>query len=339
MVLSTMSSRLLLFIASLSFQLFGQPLQRFEAVEPHMGTLFRIELYAADTQQAQAGFHDAFERIAQLDQTLSDYRPDSELNRLTRAAIGHPVQVSDDLLRVLSAAQKVSEKTDGAFDVTIGALTHLWREARKANYMPDSAALVAAKQRCGFSKMQVDLSEHTVKLDEAGMQLDAGGIAKGDAADQALLVLSAHGIKSALVAASGDLAFSDPPPGAAGWKIGLDSFDKANSAFTRVLVLANAAVSTSGPGEQHLDSGGKRYSHIINPVSGSGLTSELTVSVVTTRGIDADSFATAASVLGPERGLAFIENQPDTSAIVLTVENGRSRIVESSGFRKLPTAQ
>ena len=334
-----MSSRLILLLISLGSQLSAQSLQRFEAVEPHMGTLFRIELYTADSREAQAAFHDAFERIAELDEKLSDYKPDSELNRLTRDAVHHPVPVSDDLLRVLSAAQTLSEKTDGAFDITVGALTHLWRDARRRNQMPDEAAVAAAKDRCGFRKMHLHGAAHTVELDQPGMQLDAGAIAKGDAADQALLILSAHGIKSALVAASGDLAFSDPPPGQAGWKIGLDSFDKANSAFTRVLVLANAAVSTSGPSEQYFDSGGKRYSHIVDPVSGTGLTEELTVSVVAPRGIDADSFATAVSVLGPARGLAFIEKQPGTSAVVLTVENGKSRIVESSAFEKLPAAQ
>jgi thiamine biosynthesis lipoprotein len=310
----------------------AQTPQPYEAVEPHMGTLFRIKLYAANEEQAQAGFKAAFARISQLDNELSDYKADSELNRLTREAVHHPMPVSDDLLRILSTSESLSQQTNGAFDITVGPLTHLWREARKSNQIPDDATVAAARERCGFRKLHVDVQHHTVTVDRSGMQLDAGAIAKGDAADQALRVLSEQSIRSALVAASGDLAFSDAPPGEVGWKIGLDSFDKAGSPFTRVLTLANGAVSTSGSSEQHLDAAGKRYSHIIDPVSGMGLTRDLTVSVLAGSGIEADSYATAVSVLGPDRGLAFIEAHAGTSALLLTIESGRPTIIESSRF-------
>ncbi len=300
-----------------------------------MGTLFRIKLYAADADQARDAFRAAFTRISELDNDLSDYKPDSELNKITSEAVHRPVPVSADLFRVLSAAQSLAEKTDGAFDITIGALTHLWRDARKANRMPDNAAVAEARARCGFRLLHLDPAHQTVELERPDMQLDAGAIAKGDAADEALKVLSARGIRSALVAASGDLAFSDAPPGESGWKIGLDAFDTPASPFTRVLRLTNAAVSTSGPTEQHINSGGKQYSHIINPRSGLGLTHEITASVVARRGIEADSFATAVSVLGEQRGLAFIESQRDASAVILTTgADGKPQIIESSRFAK-----
>jgi FAD:protein FMN transferase len=325
-----MSSKLLvpLFLAAVSLQLRAQSLQAYEAVEPHMGTLFRIKLYAGSKEQAQAAFTAAFKRIGELDAELTDYKADTELSRLTREAVDHPAPVSDDLLRILSASQKLSADTGGAFDITVGALTHLWRDARKQKQLPEHDALAQALVRTGFRKLHLDLSEHTAEVDQPGMQLDAGAIAKGDAADQALAVIARYGIKSALVAASGDLAFSGPPPGEAGWKIGLDSFDKPGSPFTRVLVLSNAAVSTSGANEQHFCVAGTCYSHIIDPNSGMALTRDITVSVVAPRGIDADSFATAISVLGPERGVAFVNRQPGASAIILTVENGKSSIIE-----------
>src|ERR1041385_1532803 len=106
-------------------------LQRFEAVEPHMGTLVRIQLYADSEQRAADAFRAAFARIAQLDEALSDYKPDSELNRLSRAAAGVPVKVSADLFQVLAASQKLAEETGGAFDVTLGPVIRLWRQARK----------------------------------------------------------------------------------------------------------------------------------------------------------------------------------------------------------------
>jgi FAD:protein FMN transferase len=112
-------------------------LRSFEAVEPHMGTLFRIKLYAADEQRARTAFRAAFDRVKALDAILSDYKPDSELNRISQ----NPVRVTEDLFRVLAASQKLAEETGGAFDVTLGPVIRLWREARKSNRLPDSAAL------------------------------------------------------------------------------------------------------------------------------------------------------------------------------------------------------
>jgi FAD:protein FMN transferase len=304
----------------------ASPLHLYEAVEPHMGTLVRIKVYVSEEAQAQAAFRAAFDRIAQIDAALSDYRPESELNRISREAVGRPVPAGADLFAVAAAAQQFARETDGAFDITSGALTHLWREARKLERVPDAAAVEAARQRCGYRKLHLDAARHTIELDAPEMQLDAGGIAKGYAADQALAVLSKLGIRSALVAASGDLFFSDAPPGERGWKIGVDALDNP-------LLLAHAAVSTSGSSEQHLDAGGTRYSHIIDPKTGMGLSTDMTVTIVARRGIDADAAATAVSVLGRDAGLAFIRGRPDLAALIVTKDNsGHYECVESSRF-------
>ncbi len=167
-------------------------------------------------------------------------------------------------------------------------------------------------------------------LDEAGMQLDVGGIAKGYAADEALSVLAQSGMRSALVAASGDLAFGESPPGQRGWKIGIDSFDRPEAGFTRVLELSNAAVSTSGDTEQHLDLGGKRYSHIIDPRTAMGLTRPISVTIVARHGIEADGLSTAVSVLGPDRGIELVEKQPGARALIVTGRGKEAHLVESS---------
>ncbi len=294
-----------------------------------MGTLFRIKLYASDEAQAQSAFRSAFARITALDNTLSDYKPQSELDRISQMAVHRPVPVSDDLFRVVARAQALAEETQGAFDITVGPLTHLWREARKNQRIPDAEILQAARARCGYRKLHLDTAKHTLEFERSGMQLDVGAIAKGDAADQALLTLAQCGIKSALVAASGDLAFSDAPPGETGWRVGIDSLDQARAPFTKVLLLANKAVSTSGPSEQHLDAGGVRYSHIINPLSGFGLTREITASVTARHGIDADSFSTAVSLLGVQRGIEFIEKHRDASVLIVAEVNGQERVIES----------
>jgi len=203
--------------------------------------------------------------------------------------------------------------------------------------VPSSAEIKQTQVKCGYRKLRIDPVAQSVEFAEEGMQLDAGAIAKGDAADQALLTIGRCGIRSALVAASGDLAFSDAPPGEAGWKIGVDSLDSAQARFPKTLVLSNAAVSTSGSTEQHLDAGGVRYSHIIDPQSGLGITRDITVSVIAPKGIEADSLATAVSVLGAERGLSFIEQQPGASAVILVNESSRPKLLESARFQTLRT--
>lgn len=303
-----------------------------------MGTLFRIKLYAASQQEAQNAFRAAFDRIAQLDDMLSDYKPESELSRLSTTAVGHPETVSASLFEVVASAQDLARQTGGAFDITLGPVIRLWREARKTGNIPEKAALDEARSHCGYQLLKLDPSHRTIELEKAGMALDVGGIAKGYAADEALAVLKSKGIRSALVAASGDLTFSDAPPGRPGWKIGLDSFDKASAPFTKILVLQNAAVSTSGDTEQHLDTHGKRYSHIINPKTDMGLTDPVTVSIVAPRGIVADSLATAVDVLGPEKGMAFVNARHDVAALIVVRTPNAPRVLESDRFRELPVA-
>ena len=128
--------------------------------------------------------------------------------------------------------------------------------------VPSREEIEAAVARTGFRKLHIDSGARTVEVDEPGMQLDLGGIAKGYAADEALAVLAQCGIHSALVAASGDLTFSGPPPGKPGWRIEVDPAGQVTGPLTRVLLLTHAAVSTSGDHEQHLDAAGNRYSHI-----------------------------------------------------------------------------
>jgi thiamine biosynthesis lipoprotein len=310
--------------AALALLLSAATLQPYEAVQPHMGTLFSIKLYAASEQQAKEAFRAAFARIAQLDATLSDYKTDSELSRITALAIRTPRPISNDLFEVLAKGQLLAEQTGGAFDVTVGPLTHLWRQSRRARSLPKPEILTDALAHSGYRKMHLNGSSHTVSFDVAGMQLDVGGIAKGFAADEALKVISGLGIKSALVAASGDLAFSEAPSVEKGWKVAIDALPQA-------LLLTNGAISTSGAAEQNFEVNGVRYSHILDPQTGLGLTSNITTTVIAPRGLDADGLATAINVLGIDRGLAFIEDQAGCAAIVS--QGGQVR--ESTSFRAL----
>jgi len=300
-----------------------------------MGTLVKITVYTTDEQGAAKAFRAAFDRIAELDRILSDYKPDSELNQLTTVAVGRAVHVSDELFTVLAASQDLAAATKGAFDITQGPVIRLWREARKSGHVPDDDALQDARSRSGYQKLHLDAGHHTAIVDQAGMALDVGGIGKGYAASEALAVLGRLGIRSALVAVSGDLAFSNAPPGQSGWRIDIHADDPALASVPSVLELTNAAISTSGATEQHLDVGNRRYSHIIDPSTGIGLTDDITVTVIAPNGLEADGLDTAVSVIGRERGLSLIESHSGAAALIVQRTPTGIVVTMSPRFRRL----
>jgi thiamine biosynthesis lipoprotein len=285
-------------------------LERFEAVEPHMGTLVHIVIYAPDQTVARRAFQAAFARVAELDEILSDYKAESELSRL--CATGSAT-VSVDLFRVLEASQRLAAESEGAFDITAAPMIRLWREARKTGILPDAPAIEAARARSGWRKLTLDARTRWATLSQAGMQLDVGGIAKGYVADETVQVLKQIGIRSALVAASGDIVVSDPPPGKAGWDLTLELLGG-----TRDIQLRNAAVSTAGDTEQFVEINGTHYSHIIDPATGMALTRRIAVSVIAPTGLEADGLDTTISVLGLDRGLALMKSHPKASALIVT---------------------
>lgn len=271
---------------------------RFEYRQQHMGVEARVVLYAASEESATAAARAAFARIAVLDSLLSDYRVDSELSRLSYRAGGAPVPVGPELFLLLARAQEMARITDGAFDVTVGPLVQLWRGARRSGVLPTEAERREALARTGWRNLELDSASRTARLLREGMRLDLGGIAKGYAADEALRVLRAAGVESALVELGGDIVVGAPPPGTRGWRIAVVDPDPAMP----VGPLANAAISTSGDAEQFVVVGGERYSHIVDPRTGLGLRDRLAATVVAADGITADALSTALTVLGPEAG-------------------------------------
>ncbi len=294
-----------------------EPLTRFTFTEPHMGTRFQLTLYAPDEAKARAASKAAFERIAELDRIMSDYKPDSELMQLCKKSGGAPVSVGPELFHVLAHAQEIAGLSDGAFDVTIGRVSRLWRRARKSHELPSADELAKARDLVGYKNLILDPDAQTVRLAKRGMMLDLGGIGKGYAADEAQEVLKKHGITRALVAAGGDIVVSGPPPDADGWSVGVAPLNNPNAKPSRYLVLKDSAVSTSGDFEQHIEIDGKRYSHLIDPRTGVGLSERLSVTVIARHGIYADPLTKAVSVLGAERGLALIESLEGTAALIV----------------------
>jgi FAD:protein FMN transferase len=305
------------------------PSSRFELTEPHMGTQARVVLYAHSRVEAEGASRAAFARIGQLDAALSDYRTNSELMGLVRSAGQGPVPVSHDLFRVLAHAQELAARSDGAFDVTAGALTRLWRGARRLGELPSAERIARARRTSGFRFLRLTETPRTAEL-AAGVMLDVGGIAKGFAADEALAVLAQHGMSSALVAVGGDMALSGPPPGRAAWTIDIAGLKLPGAPTLEPLLMVTGAVSTSGDAEQWMDVAGVRYSHILDPRSGWPLTGRSSVTVVARTGMEADGLATALAVLDLHAGRRLVDATPGAAAIWVRERDGRVTVQRSS---------
>lgn len=313
----------------------GEPLRRFEFTQPQMGMPFRIVLYAARESQAADAARAAFARVAELNRVLSDYEEDSELVRLNRSAgSGMAVPVSPDLWRVLERAQRLAARTDGAFDVTVGPAVQLWRRARRQRELPAPERLAAALRAVGHRHLVLDARRRTARLDVPGMRLDLGGIAKGYALDEALAVLRGRGLPRALVSGGGDMAAGAPPPGARGWRIELAAPDVAGAPPACFVWLKNAGLATSGDLFQFVEIGGRRYSHIVDPRTGFGLTDHSLVTVIAPDCMTADSLATAVSVLGPEAGLRLVESSRSVAARIIRQPEGTLQRFESRRFAR-----
>lgn len=314
---------------------FPQPatLLRFEFEQAQMGLPFRILLYAESQAHADTAVRAAFARVAELNQVFSDYEDDSELTLLSRSSgSGRAMAVSEELWRLLDVAQTMSHRSDGAFDITVGPLVQVWRRARRQREMPSAEVIAEAKMRVGWQKLVLDPRGRTAKLLVPGMRLDLGSIAKGRALDEALRVLRGHGITRALVTGSGDMAIGDPPPGRAGWRIELAPLDTPAAPPTRFLTLRNCGFATSGDLFQHVELGGKRYSHIVDPHTGLGMTDHSLAVVVALNCVTANSLSTTACVVGPTRGLALVNATPRASARIVRKPGETVEVIESPAF-------
>ncbi|HLP00087.1 MAG TPA: FAD:protein FMN transferase [Fimbriimonas sp.] len=276
-----------------------------------MGVEFRLSVYANDSSKAANVAKTVFARVRQLDEIMSDYIQESELNRVNRTAYEKDVKVSDDLFRVLSLARKAYVVSGGLFDPTIGPLSQIWRAARRSGQLPDPQAVTAARATVGFDKVRLYSLNQSVRFLVPGVKLDLGGIGKGFACQEAIIVATKAGCESAMIEGGGDMFFSKAPPGESGWEVELPNGE------TRA--FKNTALSTSGNETQFTEINGRRYAHIIDPRKGWGAESKpglvwKSSSVIGKNGALVDAYATVLFLdssrwfsLG--RGYEYIEHQ------------------------------
>ena len=336
-----MNSSRLIFSLGLFFIALGQALgqaERHEFSRPLMGMAFRIVVYAEAKPLAKRASDAAFDRVAVLNKIMSDYDPSSELSKLSDlAGSGKAARISDELYLVLDAGQALATNSAGAFDVTAGAATQLWRRARRIKRMPPEYVIENARKACGYRALKLDEDAKTAELTKPGVRLDLGGIAKGYALDEALKVLHKHGLRQALVSAGGDIAAGDAPSGKPGWKIALLGLKE--DAAAEFIWVSNGAVATSGDLFQVLELDGKRHSHIVDPRTARAITEQRLVHVLAPTAMQADSLATTISVLGHKDGMRLVSGGKKLGARVAYRDAlGQVKEVSNPTFHAWPRA-
>lgn len=292
--------------------------QRYQYTSPQMGALFYITVYAPSEKTARRAADAAFQRVDAINAIASDYLPESELSRFNRSPSGEAWRASGDFFGLFRRSMEISSLTDGAFDVTAAYAVQHWRRARRKKALPAEGETQKAIAMTDWRQLELvpDAGGDAggIVKRKAGLLVDLGGIGKGYAADAALKVLREHGLGRAVVAASGDLALGDPPPDQTGWDVALRTFEHEGEADRLTHVrLSNVGCSTSGDLHQYLELGGKRYSHIVNPRTGLGLTERIACTVVARDAAASDALATAFCVMGVDKTEALVKARPDLS--------------------------
>lgn len=310
------------------------PSHRYQYDFVAMGMKFLIIVYAPDQVTVARALEESERCVHRLDRVMSDYNTESELSQLcAHSKPGHPIPLSPELYEVLEHSLELSRQTDGAFDVTVEPVITLWRTARRTRKLPPRAALEKARSLIGWQAIHLDPVSRTAELTREGIEIDLGGIAAGYTCDKVLEILRSHGLPRALVEASGDIVVGDPPPDREGWKVTVAGLaGGVQDPGARMVTLKNCSITTSGDARQYVEIDGVRYSHIVNPKTGLGITRRSSSTVVAPTGWQADSYATAVNVLGAEVGIGWIEKQPECSALMFEIREDGEMRKESAGF-------
>jgi thiamine biosynthesis lipoprotein len=287
---------------------------------------------SADSNKANHLARKSYELVDSLNHIFSNYDSSSELSKINASAGLLPYKMSRAMLDLVQKSQYAYIQSKGAYDISIGPLSSLWRNARKAKLFPEASTVLATKKLVGFAQVKINKRLGTIFLPNANMQLDFGGIAKGYIAQWVINFLKANGIQQALVDAGGDIVMSGPPLNQQGWLIGVNLPETTDQLLNKKLQLSNCSVATSGDVYQFIEYKGVKYSHIINPLTGYGVTNLRNVTIVAKTGATADWLATACSIL-PIKEAKQLAISHQAALLITTLKNGKLVFEATPSFK------
>ena len=301
-----------------------------ERVRVAMGSELRLTAWTADEPLAVSAFDEVFFEFDRLDDLLTVWRDDSDVQRLNAAAGDHPVAVGPEVREILGLAREASELTGGTFDATFGALSDLWKfDHDQDNRIPDPAEIRQRLPLIDYRKVHVDDRAGTAYIARKGMRVHLGGIGKGYAVDRSVDIFRKRGLNDFLIQAGGDL-YASGRHGARPWRLGIrDPRGPADKSFAAI-DLSNGTFSTSGDYERYFLKDGRRYHHILDPGTGEPARGCRSVTLVTDRAVFADALAKGVFILGPAKGMALIERLPNVEGVIVS---SRNEVLVSSGLK------
>lgn len=296
-------------------------LQTFTRTERLMGNRFALTLVHSDEAFAMACLNDAIAEIRRIEALLTTFREDSETARINANAGIRPVVVDEEVFRLIERCLRISQLTQGAFDISYGSTNKsFWNFDRSMTRLPDPKQAANAVRLINFRNVILNAEERTVFLKEKGMRIGFGGIGKGYAADRARYLLQAKGIGSGVVNAAGDLVAWGTQPNGSPWTIGIADPESRLEAFSTV-AISDRAVATSGNYEKFVVIDGKRYSHTIDPRTGLPVTGIKSATIICGSGELADALATPVTVMGIRVGLDLVNQLPGVACILIDEKN------------------
>lgn len=298
-----------------------------------MGSPFNLIIVSADSLKAQELSNKCFTLIDSFSHIFSDYDSSSELSKLSINANNGYQTCSPALWDLLMISRQAYEKSLHAFDISIGPLSSMWRAKRKRRLFPDSATVNTTKELVGFEKLLWNDAMHQISIPDKNMRLDLGGIAKGYIAQKVIDFLHQNGVDAALADAGGDISMGKAAPGNLGWLVGVNVPETTDELMNRKLQLSNCSVATSGDAYQYIEHDGFKYSHIIDPRSGYGVSYQRNVTVIAIDGATADWLATACSILSINEAKRIC-NKLHAELFISSIENDRLVIYQTAGFKK-----
>ena len=282
-----------------------------------MGTRITVELWADDKEKAEQAIDAVLDEMRHVDDSMSTYKPTSEVSQVNAKAADGPMHISKELFDLLVTAKEYSEITDGAFDITYASVGYLY-DFRK-HVHPDEAQIDKALPAVNFRHVLLDPKKLTVKFSQKGVRIDLGGIAKGYSVDRGIDVLKLRGFTRMYVSAGGDSRIVGDRFGKP-WMVGIRDPRRGEGEVITRIPLVDAAISTSGDYERFFEEDGVRYHHIIDPHTGHSASKVRSATVIGPNATRTDGLSKTAFVLGPEKAMEIYNRIDDIDAIIVKLD-------------------